>query len=82
MVGNFIEFLISLLYFLTTLLVSLAAMLIIVVLLEILKMSIWVVSRPYTWFDLEMRKREIESTLVIIGAVVAIAAELLGNYYH
>jgi hypothetical protein len=47
---------------------------------ELLKISIWIVSRPYVWLDLQVKKRGVESTLIVIGMITAIAAEIIDNY--
>ena len=46
----------------------------------LLKISIWIASRPYVWLDLQVRKRGVESTLVAIGMITAIAAEIMESY--
>jgi hypothetical protein len=46
------------------------------ILSELLKFSVWIVSRPYAWLDLEISKRGMESTIVVIGILVAVIAEI------
>jgi len=52
----------------------------VVILIQFLKLITWVISRPYVWLDLEVSKRGLESTIVVIGILIAITAEIFSTY--
>jgi hypothetical protein len=74
--------LLLLVFFIVTWLFSLLATGFIMVVIWLLKSITWAITRPYIWLDIEVQKRKIESTIVVIGIFIAIVAEILGNYYN
>lgn len=81
MIARYTIFLLSLLLLIPIAFLFLVVMFIVIALIKILTFTTWVVSRPYAWFDFEIQKRNIESTIVVLGIIIAIVAEIIGSYY-
>lgn len=44
---------------------------------KVLSIISWILSRPYVWLDMQVQQRKVESTLVVLGIIVAIVGETL-----
>ena len=53
---------------------------VLLILYWIITLLLRLIAIPYLWLDKQVKKRKVESTLVVLGIMLAIAGEILGNF--